>query len=123
MLIAPLDWGLGHATRCIPIIRALQNKRHEVIIAAEGAQANLLQTEFPNLEILPLAGYRVRYSRNRWWLPFALFLQMPRLLRMIKYEKNWLDRMVDEHQVDLVISDNRYGLSTKKVACIFNFLG
>jgi hypothetical protein len=26
ILIAPLNWGLGHATRCIPIIRALQEQ-------------------------------------------------------------------------------------------------
>ena len=24
ILVAPLNWGLGHATRCIPIIRALE---------------------------------------------------------------------------------------------------
>jgi uncharacterized protein (TIGR00661 family) len=119
VLVAPLDWGLGHATRCIPIIKALQNKGHQVIIAAEGAQAALLQTEFPHLQILPLPGYRVKYSRNKWWLPFALLLQLPRLLHMIKYEKNWLDAAIDEHQIGLVISDNRYGLSSKKVACIF----
>ncbi len=119
MLIAPLDWGLGHATRCIPIIRALQNKGHEVIIAAEGAQAKLLQTEFPHLQMLPLTGYRVKYSKSRWWLPFALLLQSPRLLHIIKYEKNWLDTVIDQYKIGLVISDNRYGLCSKKVACIF----
>ena len=24
ILVAPLNWGLGHATRCIPIIKALE---------------------------------------------------------------------------------------------------
>jgi len=119
VLIAPLDWGLGHATRCIPIIRALQNKGYEVILAAEGAQANLLQTEFPDLQILPLAGYRVSYSKRKWWLPLSLLLQLPRLLRIIKYEKNWLDTVIDQYKIGLVISDNRYGLCSKKVACIF----
>jgi uncharacterized protein (TIGR00661 family) len=119
VLVAPLDWGLGHATRCIPIIRALLNKGYQVVLAAEGSQASLLATEFPSLQILPLTGYRVRYSKNKWWLPFALLLQLPRLLRIIKYENRWLDSVIDEHHIDLVISDNRYGLFTKKVACIF----
>ncbi len=119
MLVAPLDWGLGHATRCIPIIRALQKKGHEVLIAAEGAQAVLLSTEFPNLEVLPLKGYRITYSRRKWWLPFALLLQLPRLLYIIQYERAWLNRVIDEHHIGLVISDNRYGLHSKKVACIF----
>ena len=119
VLVAPLDWGLGHATRCIPIIRALQHKGYEVVLAAEGAQASLLSAEFPSLQILPLVGYRVRYSKNKWWLPFTLLLQLPRLLLVIKYENRWLDAVIDEHRIDLVISDNRYGLYTKKVACIF----
>jgi uncharacterized protein (TIGR00661 family) len=119
VLVAPLDWGLGHATRCIPIIRALLKKGYQVVLAAEGAQASLLANEFPALQILPLAGYRVKYSKNKWWLPITLLLQLPRLLRIIKYENRWLDSVIDEHKIDLVISDNRYGLFTKKVACIF----
>lgn len=119
MLIAPLDWGLGHATRCIPIIRALVAGGFSVIIAAEGAQAHLLQTEFPTLPILPLAGYRIRYSTYKWTLPFTLLAQLPRLLRTIKEEQAWLDKIIDDHQINLVISDNRYGLFTKKVSCIF----
>lgn len=90
-----------------------------MLIAAEGAQAKLLQTEFPGLLILPLIGYRIKYSKRKRWLPFTLLLQLPRLLHIIKYEKNWLDTVIDQHKIDVVISDNRYGLSSKKVACIF----
>ncbi|MBU3745270.1 MAG: glycosyl transferase family 28, partial [Sediminibacterium sp.] len=31
VLVAPLDWGLGHATRCIPIIAALLSEGYEVM--------------------------------------------------------------------------------------------
>jgi UDP:flavonoid glycosyltransferase YjiC (YdhE family) len=119
VLIAPLDWGLGHATRCIPIIKALVNNGYTVSIAAEGAQANLLQNEFPNLVILPLKGYRVRYSKSKWALPFRLLWQVPKLLQIIRYERNWLANTIKEHNIDLVISDNRYGLSSKTIPCIF----
>jgi len=119
ILIAPLDWGLGHATRCIPIIRALIANGYEVIVAAEGSQAQLLRTEFPSLAILSLKGYRVRYSKSKWGLAFTLLTQLPRLQRTIKQEHCWLDSMIDEHHIDLVISDNRYGLSSRKIPCIF----
>lgn len=117
--MAPLDWGLGHATRCIPIISALINNGFTVFLAAEGAQAHLLQTEFPTLTLLPLKGYRVRYSKNKWGLPFVLLLQLPRILRSIRQEHSWLDHTIREQGIDLVISDNRYGLYSKKVSCIF----
>ncbi|MEO7531683.1 MAG: glycosyltransferase [Sediminibacterium sp.] len=119
ILVAPLDWGLGHATRCIPIIRALTNNGYDVIAAAEGPQAHLLQTEFPSLQILPLEGYRVRYSKSKWGLPFKLLLQLPRLQKIIKKEHDWLDTLIDEQHIDLVISDNRYGLYSQKIPCIF----
>lgn len=119
VLVAPLDWGLGHATRCIPIIRGLLTNGYQVIIAAEGPQAHLLLQEFPSLVCLPLAGYRVRYSKNRWALPFTLVQQLPGLFATIRQEHHWLDEVIHQHQIDLVISDNRYGLSSKKIPCIF----
>ncbi len=119
VLVAPLDWGLGHATRCIPIINALVLNGFEVLIAAEGAQANLLRLEFPGLSIIPLEGYRVRYSRQPAWLPFVLLWQLPRLIKVIRRENRWLQDIIREYTIDLVISDNRYGLYTKKVPCIF----
>ncbi|MDE3251669.1 MAG: glycosyl transferase family 28 [Bacteroidota bacterium] len=119
VLVAPLDWGLGHATRCIPIIRALQKRGCRIWLAAEGKQAILLKQEFPELEILPLEGYRVRYGQNRWTFPFLLLKQIPRILRMIKQEGLWLDEQLKQHHFDLVISDNRYGLSSQKTHCIF----
>ena len=36
VLIAPLNWGIGHATRCIPIIKRLLEAGKEVIVAADG---------------------------------------------------------------------------------------
>lgn len=119
ILIAPLDWGLGHATRCIPIINALISNGYSVIIASEGPQAVLLQTEFPDLTILPLQGYRVKYSKYKWALPFKLFIQLPGIFQTIRHEKKWLQKMVKEQQIDLVIADNRYGLSSKTIPCIF----
>ncbi len=119
MLVAPLDWGLGHATRCIPIIHALLAHNYEVILAAEGPQASLLRQEFPQLTCLPLRGYRVRYSKTRSGLALALLLQVPRLLYTIGREKRWLKKIIADNRIDLVISDNRYGLVSKKRPCVF----
>ncbi len=119
VLVAPLDWGLGHATRDISIIRALINNGYEVILGAEAAQASLLRTEFPSLLILPLPGYHVKYSKNRWTFFWKLMIQVPRLQKIIKEENQWLDRVINEHGLDLVISDNRFGLYTKKIPCFF----
>ena len=35
VMVAPLNWGLGHATRCIPLIHAFLKANCKVIIAGE----------------------------------------------------------------------------------------
>src|SRR6185436_4198292 len=105
ILVAPLDWGLGHATRCIPIIRELQARGCEVLLAGEGAQEHLLKEEFPQLPFLQLDGYRVRYSRSAVGLVLSIFRQTHKILSAIRKENDWLKKMIAEHSFDAVISD------------------
>lgn len=119
VLVAPLDWGLGHATRCIPLIHALTNAGYRVIIATDGPQEKLLSKEFPQHFFLKLPGYQIRYSRSRGWLPIKITQQLPALLHIVQWEQRWLDQVIEQHGIDLVISDNRYGLWTRKIPCVF----
>ena len=119
MLISPLDWGLGHATRCIPIIKELLINDCEVLIAASGVQAVLLKEEFPGLIFLDIKGYDITYSRNKKWLPFKLFGQVPGIFSTIRYEHRWLIKTIQEYKIDVVISDNRFGLYHSSVHCIY----
>lgn len=119
VLVAPLDWGLGHATRCIPLIRELLAQNCEVIVGAEGLVKALLEKEFPEMLFLPLPGYRVHYSRNKRWLGWKMFLQAPGIFRRIYSERRWLKKIIEEQRISLVISDNRFGLSNNRVPCIY----
>lgn len=119
VLIAPLDWGLGHATRCIPIIYALIALNFEVIIAADGLTKNLLQNEFKNVVFTQIIRYNIKYSANKFWLPLTLLLQFPKLLRVIFKEHYWLDKTITKYKIDAVISDNRLGLYSSKVPCVY----
>jgi UDP-N-acetylglucosamine transferase subunit ALG13 len=117
LLVAPLDWGLGHATRCVPVIRDLLNNHCEVWLAGEGAQEKLLREEFPSLSFLPLKGYGIKYARTG--LTGRLILQIPSILRSIKEENKWLEEQVNKYGFEAVISDNRYGLYHEKIFSVF----
>ena len=119
ILLAPLDWGLGHATRCIPVIKLLMGLGADVIIAAEGSIASLFQKEFPGIVILRLKGYKISYSSSKSFFFLKMFMQVPRILSVMKYENEWLNRVITEHEIDAVISDNRFGFYTKKVPSVF----
>ncbi|MGP8214921.1 MAG: glycosyltransferase [Bacteroidia bacterium] len=117
VLVSPLDWGLGHATRCIPIIKHLREKNIEVVIGSDGSQLKLLQEQFPGIEYVTIKGYKVRYS-SLFSASFMVLLQIPKLLSAIKREQIELKKIIKEKNLDAVISDNRYGLYSESVPCV-----
>lgn len=119
ILVAPLDWGLGHATRCIPVIKCLLQQNCNVFLAGESKTKSLLEKEFPQLKFLNLKGYRISYSSNKWTLPFAIASQIPKIISVIKEEEEWLKNAAQEYGFDAVISDNRYGLHLQNIPCVF----
>lgn len=112
ILYGVMDWGLGHATRSVPLIRCLA-ENNEVVLASAGRAADFLRQYFPDLPIKIKPAYRISYSKS---LPVstALLLRIPSIFRTIRNEKKWLDELENERSFDLVISDNCYGLFSKK---------
>ena len=117
-LVAPLDWGLGHAARCVPIIRLLNSKGFKVIIATDGLQKQLLQQEFPSAEFITLKGYGITYGKGKLATLFKLLTQIPKIFSAIKREHQWLKKFVKNQPVDIIISDNRYGLYQKDIKSV-----
>jgi uncharacterized protein (TIGR00661 family) len=118
VLVAPLDWGLGHATRCIPVIRKLVRQGHEVLIASDGRIEKLLKKEFPELTFVFLRGYRVRYFS---FLPMTLsmILQIPKICGRIFREHKEVKKIVSRYRIDMIISDNRFGLWNKEIHSVY----
>ncbi|MBK9337010.1 MAG: glycosyltransferase [Lewinellaceae bacterium] len=107
ILVAPLNWGLGHATRCIPLIQELERMGAEVFLASDGVALHLLQAEFPHLPVFELPSYGIRYaSSNMVW---NIGKQLPRILWAMRSEHRETIRLVHKHGIQGIISDNRYG--------------
>ncbi len=119
VLIAPLDWGLGHATRCIPLINFFVQSGCKVIIAADGPQEKLLKMEFPTLVFVHLPGYKIKYTNVKRFFALKIALQIPKILITINNEKKWLDNFLKDNTVNAIISDNRYGLFHSKITSVF----
>jgi len=119
ILIAPLDWGLGHATRCIPIIHLLIQNNCNVFVACNGQIKALLHNEFPQIHYVDLKGYDIQYSKNSWTLPIKIGKQIPKILSTIQYENERLKEIVKEHNIHGIISDNRYGFYHNSIPSVF----
>ncbi|MCB0794214.1 MAG: glycosyltransferase [Flavobacteriales bacterium] len=117
ILVAPLDWGLGHAARCVPIIRALNEREATVVLAADGGPSALLRGEFPELEHHRLPGHHVSYASGGLMM-WHMALQFPGFLRSIRREGSILREMIPRLRLDAVISDQRLGLSTEQIPTV-----
>lgn len=119
ILVAPLNWGLGHATRCIPIIKALQDNNFIPIIASDGIAMDLLKKEFPYLKFLELPSYQIEYAKNGKYFKWKLLKNCPKMIEAILEEKRLVKKWVKKHDIDGIISDNRLGVFSKKVPSVF----
>lgn len=108
---------MGHATRCVPIIRALLSNGNTVILGTTSLTEKVFKEEFSELERIQLPEYNISYSSV---LPLWLKLgtQYPKILNAIKEEHELLDRHISKNKIDIVISDNRYGLYSKNARSI-----
>ncbi|MCB0570599.1 MAG: hypothetical protein KDC66_12575 [Phaeodactylibacter sp.] len=117
VLVTPLDWGLGHATRCVPVIRELQRQGAEPVLATAGRAAAYLKAEFPGLEHILFPAYDIRYpTANMYW---NMGLQAVKLLRVIRQEHELLQAVIRQRNVRAVISDNRFGCFSSLAPSVF----
>ena len=118
ILVAPLDWGLGHAARCIPIIKELIQQEAEVIVFGSPHLLNYIKKHFPHLEQIRSNEQEIHYAKHLpAWL--KILLQANKINKNIKLEYTNLQSLIKTHQIDGVISDNRYGLNSKLIPCVF----
>lgn len=118
ILVAPLNWGLGHATRCIPIINALLQEGFNPIIASDGVALELLKKEFPSLTHLELPSYNIRYSKKANGFKWKLLQNSPKTIKSVVKEKKIVKNWIREYNISGIISDNRFGVYSKKILSV-----
>ncbi len=118
ILVCPLDWGLGHATRMVPVIEMLSRKGANVIIAADNRPLDFLQQRFPKNTFIKLQGFRPKYPAHGS-MSLAMFMSLPEMIKTASKANKVLQEIIDQYQIDAIISDNRYELSTSKIPTVF----
>ena len=119
ILVAPLNWGLGHATRCIPIVKALERLGFIPILASDGMALDMLRKEFPHLKALTLPSYEIEYAKKGANFKWKMLKNMPKIIASILKEKKIVKNWVKEYRLIGIISDNRLGVFSKKVHSVF----
>ncbi len=118
VLICPLNWGLGHASRCVPIIRELHRQGHTIMLASSGSAHTFLRRELPEFTLEELPDYHIKYWRSiPIWL--SVLFQFPKLYFKIRSEHSAVKKLITKHSIDTIISDNRLGGYDARIKSIY----
>jgi len=118
ILLCVLNWGIGHAARCVPLIEKWLRENKCVVIASDGAALQMLQVEFPDLLFEKLPPYNVQYDKGGNMV-FAMARQLPKFINAINEEHKALNSLIEKYQPELVVSDSRFGCHTAKTKSVF----
>ena len=109
ILLAPLNWGLGHATRSYSVIKTLLENNNRVVLASDGDAFNWLKSEFPELTIYSLPELKIRYSGKRGAMA-GVIRRLPHYIKSIRKDYQAIESIIEKENINLIISDNRYGV-------------
>lgn len=118
VFISPLHWGLGHASRCIPIIKKLEENQFEVTIGANAPLRNMMEAELKSPTFCKVPELRVVLGKNRITTLAMLILQAFKIPGIIRTEQEWIRAFCEKHSPGLILSDNRYGFYHPEIKSI-----
>lgn len=118
ILVTPLNWGLGHATRCSMIIDALIAKGWEVGVATSGIALVWLKKRYPDLPMHELPDYGITYQRKGSFM-LKLLTMAPAIFKKIEREHGRVQELVRKYHYTGIISDNRFGTHHPDVPTAF----
>jgi len=117
-LVCPLDWGIGHATRCVPVILKLEELGFEVVVAGCGRSVEFIRKEYPGLRFVDFPGTRITYPHDNR-LVLKMLRMLPGFLYGIWHEHGILKKIAEESGAALIISDNRFGCWHARIPSVF----
>lgn len=118
ILFSPLNWGMGHVSRSISLIQQLINQKNKLIIACDEAQKRVYLEYFPNLTYVLHEGYPFSFKGEGNFISDMLS-QSRTLKKRQMDEENSIPLMIEKFNIDIVLSDHRYGFRSDKVHSIF----
>jgi len=126
ILFAVHDWGLGHATRSLVLIRALVQRGDAVtILMAESPGLALLRAELGDAcEFYPYEDIPKPFSRYPAVFYFRMSCSVPQIWLRFTLEQRLTERLVRERRLDAVVSDSRLGVWSREAPsyCVFHSL-
>ncbi|KYK26993.1 hypothetical protein AYK20_03045 [Thermoplasmatales archaeon SG8-52-1] len=114
------SWGLGHATRSLPVIRKLIKEDNEVTIISNGRSLDLLKKELGNnIDYYDIPDYPMLLSKNSRQFMAKSVVYWPSFIAKMESGLQRLKKLLENKKCDLIISDARYDMYSRKIPSFF----
>ena len=114
------SWGLGHATRSLPILRRLFKEGHELTIISHDRSLQLLKKELNDqVTYIDLPDYPILVSENKEKFIAKSMVYWPLFIKRMESGLNYLKKIVERTTYDCIISDGRYDMYHKHIPSYF----
>lgn len=116
VLICPLYWGIGHATRMVPIAEMLREKGFRVFVAAPDELLAVFDKS--SVSAISMKSYSPAYPPNLN-LTLALILQSPFMIIQSLADRIRIRRIINDNNIDIILCDNRFGCFNRRVYSVY----
>lgn len=118
ILISPLNWGMGHVARCIPLIDLFLKNNNNVFVAGNRSQLSIMDQYFNDIHWIVHEGYPFNFG-NSGSFRYDLIKRFPSLVSRWISERTEVERYCQDYAIDVVVSDHRYGFRSRRKHSIF----
>lgn len=116
ILFGVQDWGLGHATRDLILLRALVSAGHRVTIISNGRALQMLRQELNGrCDYIRFKDLPKPLSRRALWFHIKMSLALPLVFHTYRRERQLVQRLCRSRNIDCIVSDTRYGLCSDEI--------
>jgi uncharacterized protein (TIGR00661 family) len=114
------SWGLGHATRSLPVIRKLIAEKNKLTVISNGRSLELLKKELGDAaEYFDIPDYPMLVSENTRQFLAKSMVYWPVFIKRIEDGLSALQKILDQKQYDCIVSDARYDMYSKNIPSFF----
>lgn len=114
------SWGLGHATRSLPILRQLINENHHLTVISHDRSLQLLKNELKDaVEYEDIPDYPMLVSKNTQQFIAKSLVYWPLFIKRMESGLQHLGKLLKDIPCDRIISDGRYDMYSKHIPSFF----
>ncbi|KAA0005321.1 MAG: glycosyltransferase [Thermoplasmata archaeon] len=121
VIYAVCSWGLGHATRSLPVVRRLLSEGNDLTVISNGRSLELLKKELgESVEAyVDIPDYPMLLSENSRQFMAKSMVYWPMFIRRIEKGLARVTKMLRNERYDVIVSDARYDVYSKRVPSFF----